>query len=114
MRNTFAKERGEGCSELSEDAVTIAVWLEKSGQNSTSESHVVRKPIGRAIHVRVPRVVRGRLLQVLTEVATYLPEVDRFSETRLCRHMLSPIRFPGRERSFHRQNDRRAALDEAL
>ena len=26
-----------------------------------------------------------------------------FSETLLCRHILSPIRFPGRERSFHRE-----------
>ena len=82
LRNTFAQERGEGCSALSADAVTMAVRLEMSGQNSTSESHVVRKSIERAIHGRAPaggllpatgnspRVARGRLLQVLTEVLT--------------------------------------------
>ena len=34
----------------------------------------------------------------------HLPEVDRFFlRLDLCRHMLSPIRFPGCERSFHRK-----------
>ena len=38
----------------------------------------------------------------------HLPEVDRFSG----RHMLSPIRFPGRERSFHRKKWRRTRREE--